>query len=92
LYADFAVSRSTLICFLNLHDSLCHTFLHLLRVVYISVHRECCGCVAEAHLNLFCTDFLLGEERRVRVSERMKTEVLWKVQMFLDRRRYVSVQ
>ena len=45
------------------------TFLHLLRVVDVPIHRECCGGVAEAHLDLLGTNFLFSEKGRVRVPE-----------------------
>ena len=50
----------------------------------IPVHREGCRGVSETHLYLLRTDLLFGKERRVRVLERMKTQVSWQVQALLE--------
>ena len=60
------------------------TILHLLRVVYIPVHRKGGGGVAKANLYLLRADFLLGEQCRVRVPERVKAYIVWKLELSLE--------
>lgn len=40
--------------------------------------------MSETHLNLLRTDFLLGEKCRVRVLERVKAYIAWKLALSLE--------
>ena len=60
------------------------TLLHLLRVVDVPIRCKRSGGVAETHLYLFRADLLLGEERRVRVAERMEAQIGGQVQPLLE--------
>jgi len=40
--------------------------------------------MSETHLNLLRTDFLLGEKCRVRVPERVKAYIAWKLELSLE--------
>lgn len=65
-------------------DHLRNPILYLIRVMHISVHREGGGGCPRRTLNLLRTDFLLGEKCRVRVPERVKAYIAWKLELSLE--------
>ena len=68
------------ICFFTLDYFVSNAILHLCGVMDVAIHRECCGGVAETYLYLFCADLLLGEERCMRMAERMESKIRGQVQ------------
>ena len=46
--------------------------------------------MSETHLTLLRTDFLLGEKCRVRVPERVKAYIAWKLELSLEFGEHIS--